>query len=126
MAPALSDQLQTRLTNRTKQVIQSDKFQSVWETINREASQRILTKAREAEPQQQPRTAQVGRFSLDLSSLKDTVTKLLNERSGQTVASLQPSDSKQRLGIAVNLRTSVQNLHRYIRLVDFLNATLRN
>lgn len=120
LAPTLSDQLQTRLTNRTKQVIQSDRFQSIWETANRAASQRLLTTARNPESATQKRTA---RFSLDLSSLRETVSSILNERTGRDIAPVN-ADSNKNVGVAVGLKASVKKIHQYIRLIDFLNATL--
>jgi len=120
LAPTLSDQLQSRLTNRTKQFIQSDTFQSAWETANRLASDRLITNARNPEAQSESRLAQ---FSMSLPVLRERITSFLNERSSEEVAEVEPP-AERNVGLAVGLKASVEKVHTYIRTVDFLNATL--
>ncbi len=119
LAPTLTDQLQSRLTNRTKQLIQSDKFTSLWTSANKAAHQRLLDSARG----QTPQTAQSNaRFNLDLSGVKDSVSSFLNQRASNKDPNNTPS--KNNVALAVNLKTSLNNVKSYIRTADFLNGTL--
>lgn len=112
LAPPLTEQVESRLTRRTKQIIQSDQFTTLWTAANRAASQRLLAKAR-GEPVPQPKAP--ARFNLDLSSLKERISNLLDKDS--------PAP-KGDVSVGVNLKTSVDKITSYIKAADFLNGTL--
>lgn len=110
LAPPLTEQVETRLTKRTKQLIQSDQFSSIWISANHLAHQRLINSARgQTAP---PKTN--ARFNLNLSSIK----KSINAQLGTSSAS-----SKDDVSLGVNLKTSVEKLKSLIRAVDFLNGT---
>ena len=116
LAAPLTDQLETRLHNRTKQVIQSDRFESIWTEVNRRASQRLLASARGELPAD---ATQQARLNLDLPALKQTVSDILDKR-GIT----RPTNDTKSVGLSVNLKTSLDKLKMYIQRIDFLNAIL--
>jgi hypothetical protein len=121
LAPTLTDQLESRLQKRTKQVIQSDQFHDIWVTANSRAMQRLLDTARN--PEKTTESKRPAKFDVDLSSLRETVRNVINQRTGRDVAQIEAPKGKN-VGVAVNLKTSIAKVHDYIRLADFLNATL--
>jgi hypothetical protein len=117
LAGPLSEQLQTRLTNRTRQLVQSDRFNTIWVSANTVASQRLLTTARGTNP---PREKRVN-FSIDMSGLRTRVATFLGKNAPIDTAS---ATQRPQSDLVVNLKTSMQKIHSYIRTVDFLNGTL--
>lgn len=120
LAPSIADQLHSRLTNRTKQIIQSDSFQSVWARLNQAASQRLLSKAR---GESTGTASKQSRFDLDLGPIKDIVTNLLAPNPPPASTTDQPVKEKK-VSLGVNLKTSANKLATYIKMADFLNAIL--
>jgi hypothetical protein len=117
LAAPLADQLDARLTKRTKQFIQSDTFETIWSRANQVASQRLLSGARgEAQPQSQLKLG--AKLPINLSALRGPITNFLGNRNAG-----QPAEKKN-VGLAVSLKTTRETLHKYIRAVDYLNATL--
>lgn len=78
LVPPITEQLQMRLTNQTQRAIQSDTFSTIWQGANRVAINRLLESARNPSPQQNGQTAT---FSLDLPSISQVVTSILNGHS---------------------------------------------
>lgn len=120
LAPTLTDQLHSRLTIRTKQIIQSDQFAGIWTSANRNAHQRLLNSAR---GQSVETVGKKAKFSLDLSALKEKVSGLLS-RSGGANNGDKSAENKPDIGLAVNLKTNLEKVKQYIRTIDFLNGTL--
>ncbi len=120
LAPPLTDQLESRLKARTKTVIQSDDFATVWQNANRLASQKILERARSDTP---PSRAPA-RFNIDLPALKSRVESLLTASGRSFDETAKPGRKDQDVNIGVDLKASLQRLKTYIRAVDFLNGTL--
>lgn len=120
LAPTLTEQLQTRATKRTKQLIQSEQFSSVWRTANRTAHQRLIDSARGNVKQAPKREA---KFGLSLPTLGASVRSILEQRG---VIEDKPSEEspKEKVGFVVNLKTSLERVKSYIRAIDFLNGTL--
>lgn len=119
LGPTISEQVQERLTKRTQQFVESDRFTNVWTAANRAAHQRLVNSARGEEPA----TKAPAKFNLNLSSFKTTVSSFIDQRSTPLEAA-QTSGEKGNVGLVVNLKTSVNTLKSYIRKVDFLNGTL--
>ncbi len=118
LAPVLVTQLEERLDKRTKQFIQSDQFSTLWQSANRRASERLLASARGEEPAD--RKAPVN-IDVDLGGLRDRIGGLLDSRSETTTS--RPA-AAAKVGLVVNLKTSLDKVKSYIRAIDFLNGTL--
>lgn len=130
LAAPLAEQLDEWLTRGTKNVIQSDRFTNVWTSANRAASERLLNTARGETSEEPTGKQREARFNLDLSALRTTVSSLLEqrrERQGEAAEVTAPAPeprADREVGVVVNLKQSAEKIHMYIRLVDFLNATL--
>lgn len=122
LAPVLTDQLDTRATNVTKKLIQSDQFQNVWITANRTAHQRLVDNAR-GETQAQPANSKTF-FNLNLSSLKDTIQPLITQRTGQLFDRPQSSASSSDVSLGVSLKSTLNEFKKFVQTVDFLNSIL--
>lgn len=118
LAPPLTDQLESRLTARTKDFIQSDTFTTIWTNANRVASERLLARAR---GETTPGSQKVANFKLNLSQLKDKVNSLVN-KSSQDVP--ERSISTPDVAISVDLKNTFTRFSSYVKAVDFLNGTL--
>lgn len=112
LAPVLTQQLQARVTNRTQQIIQSNQFEAIWTTAIKTSHQRLLEQARnpDAEP------SRLAQLSVKLQSLRPKIQALLGQEP-------QTGDSQQ-IELAVNLHQKMNKLGEYVRLLDWLNATL--
>jgi hypothetical protein len=120
LVPVLTAQLQDRLDNRTKQFIQSDQFSTLWQSANRRANERLLASAREESSSDRDRKLPVN-IDLDLGGLRDRIRGVLG--SDQEAAASAPA-KVAKVGLAVNLKTSLEKVKSYIRAVDFLNGTV--
>src|SRR5665213_209735 len=112
LAPTITSELQSRLIKRTTSIVQSNQFNFAWVTANRAASEQLLNSARNLP--QPAKTAKVGSFTINLTSIRQSIANLV----GNKVA------SSNNANISVNLKTKMNKLKEYIRLADFLNATL--
>src|SRR3989344_903553 len=78
LAPPLTERLQTRTIDVTKNLIQSDQFQAIWASANRVAHQRLVDTARNESSNQSDERAN---FSLKLESLLPSVRERLGSSS---------------------------------------------
>jgi hypothetical protein len=115
LAPVLTEQLHDRTTRTTKKFIQSDRFAAVWTTVNKTAHERLMNRARSPESTQQSRVANV---AIKLGALTDKIRSFLGKDN------VGPSAESKVVALRVNLNEKVQTFGRYVRLVDFLSATL--
>ncbi|MCA9324657.1 hypothetical protein KDA23_01140 [Candidatus Saccharibacteria bacterium] len=113
LAPALTGQLQTRTTNLVKTFVQSDQFETVWVATNRAAHQHLLANAR---GETTDAGQKIATLQLKLGVVRERIRSLLGKAdSGQ---------QGNNIGISVSLGRSMGSVGRYVRMVDFLNATL--
>ncbi len=121
IAPTIADELQTRVTTRTKQIIQSDKFTSAWEAANRAAHSRLMASARnDPAPPHQARA----NFNLDLTAIKNSINSLLSRTGNDQISNSPISVEDKNANLGVDLKTSLDKLKTYIRNIDFLNGTI--
>ena len=123
LAEPLSNQLEQRTKNRTKQVIQSDRFQGIWAEANRAAHKRLVDRARGETTQTAGKASTV--FDLDLKSLGSNI----REKLGSTSEPLFQSDNSggnndSQVDIAVGLKTSFSKFKKFVNVIDFLNGVL--
>ena len=116
LAAPLTDQIQSFLTKQTKRIIQSDQFESVWIATNKAIVNRIVTGAR-ADTSDDAR--QPAQLSVPLTLLRNSIVSVLTNRG--IIAPPEPTANGSSL--IVNLKTSVGELQKQIRLIDFFNAT---
>lgn len=117
LADPLSAQLQARLTNRTKQLVQSDKFTEIWVAANKTASQRLLANARGTNPTPEKHV----QFKLNMSALRAQVAGFLGKNAPVDEAS---ATTRPQSDLVVNLKSTREQVHSYVRTADFLNGTL--
>lgn len=111
LAPVLTQQLQVRTTNITKNLIQSNQFEAIWTSAVKTSHQRLMERARN--PSTEPSRA--AELSVKLQSLRPRIQAFLGRdvQSGQS----------QPITLGVNLRQKVDNFSRYVRITDWVNAT---
>lgn len=119
LASPLANHLDTFLTNQTKNVIQSDQFTAVWIAANNAVFTRIVDGARAPAEDSAP-PAERARLAVPLGVLRDSINQVLTNRGIINEGGSNRGASE----LIVDLKTSVSNIQEYIRLVDFLYATL--
>jgi uncharacterized membrane protein (Fun14 family) len=120
LADPLTDRLQARTQNLTKNIIQSDRFQNIWITANRAAHQRLMDSARgTSKPAPKINT----NFNLDLSPLRQAIKDRLGV-SFQPIFASQPRASDNKESLKASLSTKLSTFKKFVRSVDFLNGVL--
>jgi len=118
LAGPLATQLQALTTQIVHRVVTGDNFQNIWVAANRAAMDRLVSNAR---GQTQPLGARLEqKFSLDLSSVKST----LSSKLGTSAAALPDLSAKSGKVIAIttDLKAKRERVWSYIRGIDFLSA----
>ena len=118
LAPGLTSQLQSRLTNRVKGVIQSDQFQGVWVLANRYANQALVSAARSSGPSSGGN--RLASFNLNLSSLKNSISSYF----GQDSPIASSNSGSNTVSLAVSLKTSFNRFKTFVKTTDFLDGIL--
>ena len=116
LAAPLTEQLESFLDKQTKNVIQSDQFESIWVSTNKAIFNRIVGGAREtadSTPQEQ------ARFVVPLETLRNGIRTILTNNG-----LVNEDAANKRSELIVELKTSVHNIQNYIRIIDFLYATV--
>lgn len=119
VASVLSQQLQARVTNRTKNLIMSDQFQTVWIAVNRAAHERLMNYTRGNSTQGS--SGKLASFNINISSLQNSIRSFVGSNSNQLPA--LPS-SESGVPLAVSLKTKLSNFRAFVKTADFLDSVL--
>lgn len=120
LAAPIASQLESLTGKISRQVVQSDAFETVWSGANRVAMSRLLARARDQTGVIQDKVSE--RFNIDLSA----VLPALRERLGsaaEALPGLRPGSGRV-IQVTADLRTRTARLRQYVQAVDFLSAVL--
>jgi hypothetical protein len=120
LAPTLTERLETRTQQVTKNLIQSDTFESIWTLANRTAHQKLMDAARSDAPP----ASRTTNYELKLDSFKSRIRERLGKSSDElfTGSAGQPAAKDVKLGL--NFKTKFETFKKFVKTTDFLNAVL--
>jgi hypothetical protein len=120
LAPTLTERLEVRTEQVTKNLIQSDTFESIWTVANRTAHQKLMDAARS----DAPAASRATNFEIKLDSLKDRVRERLGKSSDELFNDTSSKTSSGSVNLNLSFKTKFENFKKFVRTIDFLNATL--
>jgi hypothetical protein len=122
LAPVLTERLEIRTEDITKNIIQSDRFEAVWTTANRIGHQKLMDAAR-SDTANTDRLAQTD-FGLKLSLLRDSIRERLGSSSDKLFADTSAQTRTSDVDINFSFKTKFENFKKFVKATDFLNGVL--
>lgn len=122
LAAPLTERVNARADQLAQSFIQSDQFQGIWISANRQAHHQLVDRARGDIPLREKRAP--ANLGIKLGTLTQNIREKLGITSEPLFSQQSAKTSVGDITLVANLKSSFETFKRYVQAIDFFNGVL--